>query len=72
MLEVVRASSLDALIDETLPEPNRLTAPLDLPPGETEADYLERLRGAGGQQPADAFLHRPRLLRLRHAERDPA
>ena len=52
MLEVVRAPSLDALIEETIPEPNRLTAPLDLPSGETEAGYLERLRGlaAGNRQ----------------------
>ena len=57
MLEVVRASSLDALIDETLPEPNRLTAPLDLPPGETEADYLERLRAlAASNRPTRSYI----------------
>ena len=57
MLEVVRAKSLDALIDETIPEPNRLTAPLDLPPGETEAGYLERLRGlAAGNRPTRTYI----------------
>ena len=57
MLEVVRAKSLDALIDETIPEPNRLTAPLDLPPGETEAGYLERLRRlAAGNRPTRTYI----------------
>ena len=57
MLEVVRAPSLDVLIDETIPEPNRLTAPLDLPPGETEAGYLERLRGlAAGNRPTRSYI----------------
>ena len=57
MLAVVRAPSLDALIDETIPEPNRLAAPLDLPPGETEAGYLERLRGlAAGNRPARSYI----------------
>jgi len=57
MLEVVRAPSLDALIEETIPEPNRLTAPLDLPPGETEAGYLERLRGlAAGNRPTRSYI----------------
>ena len=44
MLAVVGAPSLDALIDDALPARIRLTEPLDLPPPETEADYLERLR----------------------------
>ena len=57
MLEVVRALSLDALIDETIPEPNRLTAPLDLPPGETEAGYLDRLRGlAASNRPTRSYI----------------
>ena len=36
MLEAVGAASLDALIDEAIPARIRLTAPLDLPAGETE------------------------------------
>ena len=57
MLEVVRAPSLDALIDETIPEPNRLAAPLDLPPGETEAGYLDRLRGlAASNRPTRSYI----------------
>jgi len=36
MLEAVGASSLDTLIDEVIPEAIRLTAPLNLPPAESE------------------------------------
>ena len=34
MLEVVRAASLDSLIDEAIPQNIRLERPLDLPDGE--------------------------------------
>jgi glycine dehydrogenase len=44
MLEVVGAPSLDALIDEAIPASIRLDRPLDLPEGESEYDFLERLR----------------------------
>src|SRR5690242_2368147 len=44
MLETVKAPSLDALIDEIVPRPIRLAAPLTLA-AETEAGYLQRLRG---------------------------
>ena len=37
--------SLDALIDQTIPPDIRLTAPLDLPAGDSEQAYLRRLRG---------------------------
>ena len=43
MLETVGAASLDALIDEALPASIRLHAPLDLPPAESEHEYLQRL-----------------------------
>ena len=57
MLEVVGAPSLDALIDETIPAPNRLAQPPDLPPAETEADYLERLRTlAARNRPVRSFI----------------
>ena len=45
MLEVVGAGSLDALIDEAIPASIRLTAPLNLPPAESEHQYLQRLTG---------------------------
>src|SRR5687768_8248766 len=45
MLAAIGVSSLDALIDQTIPPDIRLTAPLDLPPGDTEQEYLQRLRG---------------------------
>ncbi len=43
MLRVVGASSLDSLIDETIPAPIRLEEPLALPAPERESDFLERL-----------------------------
>ncbi len=51
MLAVVGASSLDALIDDALPARIRLTGPLDLPPPETEAGFLERLRQFAERNP---------------------
>jgi glycine dehydrogenase len=44
MLAAIGVSSLDALIDQTVPPDIRLAAPLDLPPGESEHEYLRRLR----------------------------
>jgi len=45
MLKAVGAASLDQLIDEAIPASIRLTAPLDLPPAESESTYLARLKG---------------------------
>ncbi len=47
MLAVVGASTLDALIDETIPADIRLKAPLVLPPGMTETQLLTHLRNVG-------------------------
>src|SRR5438309_4223968 len=44
MLRVVRASSLDALIDQAIPPRIRLKQPLDLPDGLPEYQYLRDLR----------------------------
>src|SRR5262245_36954901 len=44
MLEVVGASSLDALIDEAIPPRIRLKQPLDLPDGVSEHQFLRDLR----------------------------
>src|SRR5438045_2330766 len=44
MLRVVRASSLDALIDQAIPSRIRLKQPLDLPDGQPEYQYLRDLR----------------------------
>ncbi len=44
MLRVIGARSLDALIDAALPGSIRLKKPLQLPPAETEHEYLDRLR----------------------------
>jgi glycine cleavage system P protein (glycine dehydrogenase) len=43
MLATIGASSLEALIDETIPASIRLREPLALPPGEAEHQYLRRL-----------------------------
>ena len=45
MLEAIGVSSLDALIDEALPASIRLRTPLNLPPAESEHQYLQRLTG---------------------------
>jgi glycine dehydrogenase len=44
MLRALRAASLDTLIEQTMPADIRLRASIDLPPAETEAQYLTRLR----------------------------
>jgi glycine cleavage system P protein (glycine dehydrogenase) len=44
MLDQVGASSLDALINEAIPASIRLTKPLELPPADSESQYLARLR----------------------------
>ena len=49
MLNVAGAPSLDVLIDEALPTRIRLAEAPDLPPPETESDYLERLRRLAGR-----------------------
>src|SRR5687768_2309213 len=43
MLRVVGAASLDALVDEAIPAAIRLQRPLNLPPAESEHQYLQRL-----------------------------
>jgi glycine dehydrogenase len=45
MLKVVGAPSLDALMDEAIPSSIRLREPLNLPPAESEHQYLQRLTG---------------------------
>ncbi len=45
MLKVVGAASLDALIDEAIPASIRLREALNLPPAESEHQYLQRLTG---------------------------
>jgi glycine dehydrogenase len=44
MLRTVGIKSLDTLIDQTIPRHIRLDAPLDLPPAESEHEFLTRLR----------------------------
>jgi glycine dehydrogenase len=44
MLDQIGVASLDALIDEAIPASIRLTKPLELPPAESESQYLARLK----------------------------
>jgi glycine dehydrogenase len=44
MLRAIGVPSVDALIDQTIPSGIRFSTGLDLPPAETEAEYLRRLR----------------------------
>ncbi len=44
MLETIGSASLDALIDEAVPASIRLKKPLDLPAGQSEAEFLRDLR----------------------------
>jgi glycine dehydrogenase len=44
MLAAVGVPSIDTLIEQTIPSGIRFTHPLELPPAETEAAYLRRLR----------------------------
>ncbi len=57
MLRVIGARSLDALIDAALPASIRLRKPLQLPPPESEHEYLDRLRSlAGRNQTLRSFI----------------
>jgi glycine dehydrogenase len=44
MLKAIGAKSLDALVDEIVPADIRLSRPLALPAGDSEAGYFQRLR----------------------------
>ena len=44
MVSFIGADSLEALIAETIPEPIRLHQPLDLPPAQSEHEFLEKFR----------------------------
>jgi glycine dehydrogenase len=49
MLETIGVSSLEQLVSETVPASIRLDRPLALPPGESEHQYLTRLRGIAAE-----------------------
>ncbi len=44
MLKKIKAASIDALIDETVPKTIRLKEKLDLPPGMNEYEYLNHIK----------------------------
>jgi len=49
MLAATGVSSIDELIDKALPSDIRMTEPLDLPAGISEAAYLDKLRAIAGK-----------------------
>ena len=49
MLKAVGAASLDALMDQAIPAGIRLKAPLNLPDGQSEYEFLSELRGISGR-----------------------
>ena len=49
MLEAIGVSSIDQLIDETVPKSIRLKAPMKLPEGVTEFEFLEYTKEAGAK-----------------------
>jgi glycine dehydrogenase len=49
MLEVAGAASLDALVDEAVPQRIRLTHPLNLPEGQSEDQFLRHLRAIAAE-----------------------
>jgi glycine dehydrogenase len=49
MLKVAGAASMDALIDEAIPQRIRLARPLDIAPGQSEHEFLRELRGLAQQ-----------------------
>ncbi|MCB9108112.1 MAG: aminomethyl-transferring glycine dehydrogenase [Anaerolineales bacterium] len=48
MLEILEVSSLDELIEQTIPDSIRLAAPLHLPPARTESEVIADLRELAG------------------------
>jgi glycine dehydrogenase len=49
MLQLVKARSLDALLDEVVPPSIRLDVPLALPPAQTEFEYLQAMRATAAR-----------------------
>ncbi len=49
MLKKVNADSLDQLIDQTIPKGLRLDAPLNLPDGMNEYEYIQHLKSLGAK-----------------------
>ncbi|MBN1650513.1 MAG: aminomethyl-transferring glycine dehydrogenase [Bacteroidales bacterium] len=49
MLKKVNADSLDQLIDQTIPQALRLEAPLNLPDGMNEYEYIQHLKSLGAK-----------------------
>ena len=71
MLDAIGVPNLDVLIGESIPAGIR-RAPLDLPEGVSEHRYLRELRETASRNQVFTLVHRPRVLRLRHAARHPA
>ena len=72
MVAALGRASLDAVIDEAVPEVIRMGERLDAPPGAVRGRGGRRAAGPRGQEPADGADDRARLLRHVHAGRHPA
>ena len=66
------SDSSTRFIDAVVPGGIRLRRPLALPPGRSEREVLQALRGLAGHEPGVPLLHRHGLRRLLHAPGDPA
>ena len=57
MLRTIGVGSIDELIEQTIPSGIRLSAPLDLPPPDSEAGYLRRLAQIAARNvPARSYI----------------
>jgi len=57
MLKTIGVASLDRLMDETIPSAIRLPRPLNLPEGESEYQFISRLRGVAARNtPVRSFI----------------
>ena len=71
MLKAVGAPSLDALMDEAIPARIRLKAPMNLPAGQPEHQFLKELRAIGARNRIARSFIGYGYCRLHYAERDP-
>ena len=69
MLEAINATSLDALIDETVPAQIRLEKPMTLAAPLSEMDMLTSLKEIANLNQVKAYFHWPRLLQHIHSKR---
>ena len=67
MLSVIGVSSLDELINQTVPSNIRLDKPLNLPNGLTEREYYRRILNLASKNKVFKHLHWYGMVRYHHA-----